>query len=94
MFVLTVIVSIPLAWVGYQLNWIRQRHAVVEAMAYKTGIADFAESVPPAPRGLWLFGEEGESIIIVSREHGSVGVEKVQRLFPEAFVRLRWDDEI
>lgn len=26
MFVLVMLVSIPLAWVGYSLSWIRQRH--------------------------------------------------------------------
>ena len=30
MLVLVAILSVPLAWVAYSLNWIRERHAVLE----------------------------------------------------------------
>jgi hypothetical protein len=69
-----------LAWVGYALNWIRQRHEVLQLQGVRAGAA------PPAvdaPGGLWLFGEPG-----VARLHEplvlDVGCPDPRRLFPEA----------
>lgn len=86
MFVLTVVVSIPLAWVGYQLNWIRQRNDW-------RGSSGFACSPEPpgsdnpatAPGYLWLFGEEGLGTIWCLPEER----EEVQRVFPEAYLKTR-----
>jgi hypothetical protein len=78
MFVVTVVVSIPLAWVGYSLNWIRQREqARYELIAYWQ--FDGAEEVP---LGLRLFGERGATTIACPKRH----MAEVQRLFPEATV--------
>jgi hypothetical protein len=78
MFVLTLVVSIPLAWVGYSLNWIRQRH---EALAARR-LYDFSGSAATtAPGGLWLFGERGVITIFCSTEENA---ELARRLFPES----------
>jgi hypothetical protein len=79
MLVAVVALSIPLAWVGYSLNWIRQRH---EALAARR-VYDFSDSAATtAPGGLWLFGERGVIGILCSPEDA----ELARRLFPEASI--------
>src|SRR5690349_19031409 len=81
LFVLVGLVSILMAWVGYSLNWIRQRRALIE-----TGIVQPATwRIEPAtaPAGLWLFGESGVSHLWVRRTPDQ-SVEDISRLFPEA----------
>jgi len=59
MFVLTVVVSIPLAWVGYSLNWIRERRAARQDTSRLWSVVS-SDSIPngdPAPRSLRPFGE-------------------------------------
>jgi hypothetical protein len=85
MFVLTVVVSIPLAWVGYSLNWIRQRREWRKEnphSCYEGSAPSGYNSPPPiaAPNGLSLFGEKG--VQYVWCEHRDA--ELAKRLFPEA----------
>src|SRR4051812_44517476 len=66
MFVLMLLASIPLAWVGYSLNWVRQRQAIIGTARIPGSMdlgflrlpTDWPDAVP-APNGLWLFGEYG-----------------------------------
>jgi hypothetical protein len=79
MFVLVFVVSVPLAWVGYSLSWIRQRHEALDTRQ----VYDFSDSAATtAPGGLWLFGERGVITIFCSTENA----EFARRLFPEAFI--------
>ena len=79
MFVLVFVVSVPLAWVGYSLSWIRQRHEALDARL----VYDFSDSATTtAPGGLWLFGEQGVIGILCSPENA----ELARRLFPESSI--------
>src|SRR5689334_11824100 len=87
LFVLIALSSIPIGWVGYQLNWIRQRRAFWERRliaddALRLRINDFAQPDIPAPWSLRIFGEHGYSVIPAPKN----SVEGVRRLFPEAIV--------
>jgi len=73
------LLSVPCAWVGYSLNWIRQRHAALDARR----VWDFSGSArTTAPCGLWLFGEPGVIGILCSPEDYALA----RGLFPEATV--------
>jgi len=76
MFVVITLVSIPLAWVGYSLNWIPQRE---EARRRYQGMVG---GKIQAPAGLWLFGETAYDSFEWRGPPESV--EQAQRLFPEA----------
>ncbi len=67
-----VVLSIPLAWVAYSLNWIRERQDFSACITYSDA------TLPPA--GLWSFGENGATLIVCPRD----GWEQARRLFPEA----------
>src|SRR5690242_305171 len=82
MFVLVFLVSIPLAWVGHSLNWIRQRQQAKEANVAKVFPL---VGTKQAPAGLWLWGEKGEVTIWCDRDDD----ELVKQLFPEAEV-VEW----
>jgi len=83
LFVLTVVVSIPLAWVGYSLSWIRQRREVL-AGARVWDTSSFSSNVRrTAPAGLWLLGETGVNDVTLL-PGSSLDTKELKRLFPEA----------
>ena len=70
------------AWVGYSLNWIRERRAILEGGGILT-IRDQRVPRVDAPCGLWLFGEVG----VVRMSYGPglrIGPGALCQLFPEA----------
>jgi hypothetical protein len=84
-FVLLSVAAIPMAWVAYQLNWIRQRHAFdiqfnLDSKYLHTGYGP----VNPlkAPRPLALFGERPVRVLYVHHEHS----EQARDLFPESAI--------
>ena len=80
--VAVLLVSIPLAWVGYSLNWIRQRRAAVQNPELKLVIP--THNYPDAPGGLWLFGEQGQHAFIRCPDYWTnEQVNRIRRLFPE-----------
>jgi hypothetical protein len=92
-FVVVVLLSLPLAWVAYSLNWIRERHFVLihkdgAAMEMKPGLwlADKPNGPNSSPGGLWLFGEKGILMITLYPEEPDAEVDRVKKLFPEADV--------
>src|ERR1700739_4452242 len=79
----------PLGWVGYSLNWIRERHEAIEHI----GVNKFVR----APMGLWIFGEDGlrevfDVIQITDKQEtreerkmkAAAAMRRLKRLFPEA----------
>src|SRR4051812_21088207 len=86
MFVVVFVVSIPLAWVGYQLNWIRERRSALSYTDQTKAIPDPFALPVPAPGWLWLFGEQGREII-GCREHTTMTAAELQRLFPESEIQ-------
>ena len=93
LFVVVVIASIPCAWVGYSLNWIRQRHEVLDNewpefnRHWRRYLAiGFNER---APGGLWLFGERGVEALAIGLRPGEEYIEvRVRLLFPESKLRV------
>src|SRR5688572_20778819 len=77
------LVTVFCVWLGYQLNWIRQRHAALGEGALV--VRNTCRPPARAPGGLWLFGERGVKSIAV--ESGSDSeVDRACALFPEAQV--------
>jgi hypothetical protein len=93
---LFVVVTVFGCWLGYELNWIRQRHRYLEDQAdlrarFPGAIQSSAVPVD-APGFLWLFGERGHggelSILVLEADPGhfaDIGAEiaKARSLFPE-----------
>src|SRR5689334_7091129 len=83
-FVLVTLVCVGFGyWIHWSREWIRQRHEM-----FQNGLVrDISRpgSRPFAPGGLWLFGEEGISALVILRYDGSD--DKLERrvieLFPE-----------
>ena len=81
---LFVLVTVFCTWLGYQLNWIRQRHAELE---YRQGTAEGAYFYPPpAPLSLRLFGESGAEVVPVYEDEPESEFRRMKKLFPEAHV--------
>jgi hypothetical protein len=74
------LLSIPMGWVAYQLNWIHQRNEF-----YARYKMNYTHQLPRlravrAPWPLRLFGESGRDYIAVPKEF----MPEAKRLFPEA----------
>jgi hypothetical protein len=58
---LFIVVTVFCCWLGYQLNWIRERHAIMDDVpnwsVLEGGITGLAQ--PSDPGLLWIFGEQG-----------------------------------
>jgi hypothetical protein len=83
LFVLIALISLPLCWVAYQLNWIRERHAFLGRPNWSA----MQPTVPPhaAPKPPWslaLFGEAPQDVLAVHESDA----ENARRLFPESIV--------
>src|SRR5689334_18291305 len=81
MFVVVAAAAVPLAWVGYSMNWIRQRQQFI----LKESIPGYVDprdllNEKSAPAGLWMFGEVGRyGIVVKSKDYN-----RARSLFPEA----------
>jgi hypothetical protein len=84
---LFVVVTVFGCWLGYSLNWIKQRHAALSSEFAGRLMTDPNDRFFPgpvrAPGFLWVFGEEGVSVVLTSNATDDQRSE-VQRLFPEA----------
>jgi hypothetical protein len=95
---LFVVVTVIACWMGYQLNWIRQRHEFVGQRLAPVGHSLYPRLVrtdgvaAEAPRTLRLFGERGYAHISIDvfqagLEHPPDDrreLKMARRLFPEA----------
>jgi hypothetical protein len=86
LFVLVLVISIPFAWAGYSMNWIRQRRAMIESGCIRDQMPPSLFASPrKAPYGLWLFGEPGYRVL-----QCDIGDDRIADcLFPEAFILVR-----
>jgi hypothetical protein len=102
LFMVATVVAI-IGWVGYNLNWIRQRHQLVAEQLmlserYQAGWAmvPYSPGQPPtAPGLLWLFGEAGlpsMTLLITQDEPGTHDADEqtrlAKRLFPESRIAI------
>ncbi len=90
---LFVVVTMFGCWLGYSLNWIRERHA-----AFHDRRLDIVRLSPPAfspaaPQLLWLFGESGiTGVYLMDPELTTGDLERLKSLFPEACVGWPLED--
>ncbi len=84
-------------WLGYQFNWIRQRHEFLSCHAWVQVSSGFDADVK-APGLLWMFGEEGKwdfsmmffdvtrnrTLTLSAVEEQTL--QEARRLFPEAHI--------
>ena len=76
-----ILLTVLCAWVGYEVNWIRQRR---EQFASKQ-VAEHVDSFDiRAPGLLWLFGETGHRFLIVKQGVSPSEREELKSLFSEA----------
>jgi hypothetical protein len=84
--VVVVLLALPLAWVAYSLNWIRERWVERRRQGfYQSFFIDYGGT--PVPWTLAVFREDGVAEIFLVGET-SKRSDRVQQLFPEARVKI------
>jgi hypothetical protein len=87
------------SWVGYQLNWIRERHAIMadgapmqnsQVLGRCTEVS--YDNVVGAPWSLRLLGERGCCNLVLTFKKSDPQTARIRRLFPEAQVSSVGDD--
>jgi hypothetical protein len=93
---LFVVVTLFACGLCYQINWIRQRHALLEQLAeqrlvFSSPYMHRKPSYRTAPFPLWLLGEEGAGRVDLylsesdaKTNSGDNQIERARRLFPES----------
>ena len=94
--VVVFVVSIPLAWVAYQLNWVRERHKFLRMLAVdaKERSSFLRSEVPhlyPQPKRTLpivarIIGEQPYSLIILPQSYSQILIEEARSLFPESII--------
>ena len=84
------VVAVPMAWVGWQLDWIRERRWVLDGKhnlveRYVRSDDTYGGLPVKAPGYLGFFGETGIAIIVCG-EQSKEDINRVLELFPEANV--------
>ena len=97
-----VLVTVLCVWLGYQLNWIRQRREEIKSERVDpmhTQMCFETSAEPPtyqAPALLWFFGERGYSSVwtqdFPTNEMALTEAKRVRRLFPEAMIYFGVED--
>ncbi len=77
---LFVLVTALGAWLGYHLNWIRERREYLSINSITDDTVDTNDR-SELPLGLRILGEQSHAVVFVMDE---ADVERIQRLFPEA----------
>lgn len=95
-----VVMTLVACWLGYRLNWIRERHEMLSApeeplmMVSGPNFDWFDGPIPdrPTPFALWLFGETTFRALLVEPCADAIETEnrlrRARSLFPEAEIRL------
>jgi hypothetical protein len=89
---LFVVVTVVGCWLGYSVNWIRQRHAVSES-AVNCGTFVIPVKALSAPGLLWIFGERGVAELSLMLKRSDPEVNRIRRLFPEAVLTFYVEDK-
>jgi hypothetical protein len=86
MFISVLLLALPMGWVAYQLNWIRERHEFIrkyeDGARAKLELRSFPILVP------WSLRILGEDQSILFAKVPELSAKDVQRLFPEARINL------
>lgn len=83
LFVVVTVVAIPLGWIGYQLNWIRQRAIFLDG-PHRGPWRSYEAHGKLLPWHLALFAEMSYSQIELNTAATDRDFEMTKRLFPEA----------
>ena len=105
LFVVVTLAAVPLGWIGYSVNWIRQRRSALAASGPAAGWTPHADGweiiqvLPEAqpPGLLWLFGEQGVNRIYINHGPSDKEVTHLKSLFPEATIldqRNQWSASV
>ena len=100
---LFVVVTVFGCWLGYEMNWIRQRHAAL-ASGKASGDDPFGKPYTAEPPGLlWLFGEPGYPQLVLrisplaDGQFEPIGadaaeLERLKGIFPESVIDCCWEE--
>jgi hypothetical protein len=77
-----VVVTVLCVWLGYQVNWIRERDKAKVGFGYLRVNGGPKPCHAPWPLN-WL-GEEGHSFIMIPDFHSKEEIDRIKALFPEA----------
>jgi hypothetical protein len=81
-----VVVTLICVWLGYHLNWIRQRGIARHWIdAHRGGLNSALYQSKPMPWSLWMLGEQSQELIEI-RTSDLDRVADLERLFPEATI--------
>ncbi len=90
---LFVVVTLFACWLGYQLNWIRERHALLGGPVPSNtttlrdkGILVCQDGEANAPLELRLLGERGCYAILTRLRASDPELARIRELFPESIV--------
>jgi hypothetical protein len=75
-------------WLGYSLNWIKQRRELIGYPYPSIDTAGPGAIQPSAPGLLWILGERGVAVLLISTEDKEFE-SRARRLFPEAVIVTR-----
>jgi hypothetical protein len=82
LFVMVTVAATAAGCVSYQLNWIRERHAVLAKVRDST--SDSKDTAIQAPLALRVFGEPAVAWIAVGGGYSNSESDRIKSLFPEA----------
>ena len=95
---LFVVVTVFAAWLGWELNWIRERRLIANGaprwVVFDTQLGTQHLVQPKAPGILWIFGEPGYAavrlVVCIDDQNGDEDKEimRAKGLFPESLVEL------
>jgi len=99
LFVVVLVLSIPIGWLGMQLKWVHDRHEARE-WVYHGCLDDWGTkqswwtpwmtTIPDLPWSLKLLGEYPDCLVAADLDlesnEGSAKAEELKRLFPEAAI--------
>jgi hypothetical protein len=96
LFISVTALAVASAWVGHQLDWIRQRHEAKEQYGVTLStlyVRDMRDRIPnptPCPKAPWplrWLGQDGYAEIWMRNLASDGDVRAIKLLFPEAIVR-------
>jgi hypothetical protein len=80
-----VLATVACVWLGYHLNWMRERHAFLASLPKDWQPPPWHTHNTPAPLGLWLLGETGITSMWIAKDEDEK-IHLAPKLFPEARV--------
>ncbi len=81
---LFVVVTVLGCWLGYQVNWIRERHSLIVGYGDEETVIACPVEPGTAPWSLRLLGERGWKYMYVPSPHPKSKMARLQRASPEA----------